>query len=334
MALALTTAACGLYFLKPDSASGRIPIWRNTLKMIGEHMPFGAGPNSFLAEYMSCQGAYFAEHPESRYAMLADNVAHPFNEYLLLGAEYGLFAWALFGLVAYCILKAPLKKTIPLLSLTSIALFACFSYPLRYSFVIVLVAFGLSAMHSKPIVRFTLKPILKISLSILLLIELGAAWKDILFEARWKQQINAVMLGKKASALESYNQLYLTRNHNPYFLYNYGMILNDTGNYSLSYDILKECSQYLNDYDVQIGMGDICFRLKAYGKAEDHYVTASRMIPSRFAPLSRLLECYMEMQEEENAMHIAEEILRKQTKIPSTEIDEIRTKAFDYIKSR
>ena len=33
---------------------------------------------------------HFSEHPDSPYVMLADNIAHPFNEYLLLTVNYGL----------------------------------------------------------------------------------------------------------------------------------------------------------------------------------------------------------------------------------------------------
>ena len=39
---------------------------------------------------MDYQAAYFEKHPNSRFALLADNVKHPFNEYLSITVQFGL----------------------------------------------------------------------------------------------------------------------------------------------------------------------------------------------------------------------------------------------------
>lgn len=36
------------------------------------------------------QASYFEQNPNSHYLMLADNVFHPFNEYILFLIEYGI----------------------------------------------------------------------------------------------------------------------------------------------------------------------------------------------------------------------------------------------------
>jgi O-antigen ligase len=64
--------------------------------MIKEKPLFGHGVGGFKANYMNYQARYFEEHPDSKYAMLADNVNRPFSEYLLLLTEYGLAGFALF----------------------------------------------------------------------------------------------------------------------------------------------------------------------------------------------------------------------------------------------
>lgn len=45
---------------------------------------------SFDANYMLYQAAYFRSHPDSPFAILADNVKAPFNEYLWMAAQWGL----------------------------------------------------------------------------------------------------------------------------------------------------------------------------------------------------------------------------------------------------
>jgi tetratricopeptide (TPR) repeat protein len=92
-----------LYFLKKDSADGRLLIWRCSWEMIKENpvKGLGYGQGGFKAHYMNYQAKYFEAHPDSKQAMLADNVNRPFNEYLLLLVNYGLFGLLVFILFLY-----------------------------------------------------------------------------------------------------------------------------------------------------------------------------------------------------------------------------------------
>jgi O-antigen ligase len=93
IAVALITLCAAFYLFKKDSADGRLLIWRCTLDMVTDKPVFGHGQGAFQAKYMHYQADYFNAHPDSRYADLADNVLHPFNEYLLLLAELGANKW-------------------------------------------------------------------------------------------------------------------------------------------------------------------------------------------------------------------------------------------------
>ena len=79
-----------LYQMKKDSADGRLLIARNTLAMIAERPLMGWGTGGWDARYMHCQADYFTRHPDSPYAMLADDVGYPYNEFLYVAAEQGL----------------------------------------------------------------------------------------------------------------------------------------------------------------------------------------------------------------------------------------------------
>jgi len=48
--------------------------------MINDNAALGVRP--FQARYMDYQADYFKKHPTTQYAQLADNVKHPFNEFL------------------------------------------------------------------------------------------------------------------------------------------------------------------------------------------------------------------------------------------------------------
>ena len=112
-------------------------------------------------------------------------------------------------------------------------------------------------------------------------------------------------------------------NDNPYFLYNYSMVLFRLGNYQKSNKLLLRCNQYLNDYDTELLHADINFALKQYDKAENHYIKAYRMCPNRFQPLYQLMLLYKNNNNIEQAKYIAKMIIRKKVKIPSAQINKI-----------
>ena len=86
---------------------------------------------------MWVQGRYFAGHPESGYAWLADEVRHPLNEFALLWVDYGVAAPCVL-LVCFVSVVVGLvrrKERFPSVcacSLFALFLFSCFSYPFKY----------------------------------------------------------------------------------------------------------------------------------------------------------------------------------------------------------
>lgn len=86
---------------------------------------------------MDYQADYFRQYGLNRYSMLADNVKHPFNEYLGVLLNFGfvglLMILALITLLIYCYKKHPCaEKRIAFYSLISIGVFSFFSYTFTY----------------------------------------------------------------------------------------------------------------------------------------------------------------------------------------------------------
>lgn len=69
--------------------------------MIKDNPVTGYGSGGFLANYMNYQAEYFARDTDNKYAMLAGDVKHPFNEYILLVVNYGLIGFLLFLTFVY-----------------------------------------------------------------------------------------------------------------------------------------------------------------------------------------------------------------------------------------
>jgi O-antigen polymerase len=68
-----------MWFYKPDSASGRVLIWKITAERITDKPLFGYGLGSFNKHYFTWQADYFKENPGSKFILLAGHPGHPFT---------------------------------------------------------------------------------------------------------------------------------------------------------------------------------------------------------------------------------------------------------------
>lgn len=318
-----------LYDYKKDSANGRMLIWRCTLEMICDNPWLGYGHNGFRSNYMNRQAEYFQHHPDSRYAMLADDVKHPFNEYLYLLTHYGL--WGGFVLMAFAVWsvrawqKHPDGSSRPaMLCLVVIAVFSMFSYPFRYPhtwilciYSVIILSCNAWKIHHKTQTRLLF--LLALCLSSLAFQVL----KRILAEIQWRQVADSSLCGMTEEMLPVYKDLYKDLRDDPLFLYNYAAELNVAGQYEKSLRIGKECENLLADYFTQLLLADNCKHLKKYKEAIRHLAQASYMCPNRFVPLYELYEIH-KIQRDSIAMHgIGQTILTKPIKIDSPEIQRI-----------
>lgn len=80
-----------LFVLKPDSARGRLFMWKITCRAITEKPLTGHGIHNFAAVYGNAQEAYFAAGDyESWEERVAGSPEYAFNEYLQAAVEWGV----------------------------------------------------------------------------------------------------------------------------------------------------------------------------------------------------------------------------------------------------
>lgn len=152
--LSIVIILTGLYFFKQDSANGRLLIWNCTWKMIQEKPLFGHGYKSFEAKYMIYQAHYFKQNPNSKFILLADNIKHPFNEFLKITSEFGIIAILLLFILTWRLIKFYNKnKThesfVFISTFLAIIGFSCFSYPFSYPFTWFVLAYSISGLSTK-----------------------------------------------------------------------------------------------------------------------------------------------------------------------------------------
>ncbi|HBN28599.1 MAG TPA: hypothetical protein DD421_06100 [Clostridiaceae bacterium] len=329
----------GLYYIKKDSADGRIFIWKCTGQLIVQKPIFGFGKNGFTANYMNEQALYFTKHPHSTYTMLADNIRHPFNEFLKNIVEYGLVGFFLMILL----LLYPLyysrdnnKDKLLTIRLSLLAMVICglFSYPFNYPFIrlmiVMLISFVLIFSKERRVImnkNYLIKGMVLLTSFAVLNITIC----QTIYEREWHTIAHKSLRGKTLQMLPRYKALYKHLQHNDLFLYNYAAELNIAGHYDESLLIADECDKLWADYDLQMLMADNYLQLHHYHETEQYLKKAAAMCPIRFTPLYKLVELYLTTGQKEKAQSLAQEILNKEEKVPSPFISSIKNKMIIYL---
>ena len=317
----------GCYWLKKDSADGRLLIWQCSMDMVKEAPWLGHGIGSFEANYMDYQADYFRQHKQSRYFMLADNVKHPFNEFLGILLNFGfislLIIFVMIAILVYCYKSNPcMEKQIVLYSLVSIGIFSLFSYPFSYPFTWIITTLCVFILIREYITKIFVQSMIKNVICILVLFcSFGGIYKlleRVKAEKEWGRASSSSALlfsGSYNKALQTYEILEIKFHDNPYFLYNYAAMLLENKQYKESLQIALQCRKYWADYDLELIIGDNYQELANPKAAKRYYDNASMMCPSRFLPLYRLFHLYKNIEDRERMLSVAKLIIDKPIKI-------------------
>jgi O-antigen ligase len=340
----LFVSLSNLYFLKKDSADGRILIWRCSWEMMKDKPLFGHGCGGFRAGYMNYQANYFEQHPDSKYVMLADNVNRPFNEYIGFAVNYGLAGWILLWAAGWFLWKSFLRcknniqARMAVCCLLSVAVFAFFSYPLRYPFVWVIMILSIvliiyCAEYQIKIPDMVIHPALVLLIPAIIFAG-RVAYQRMMDEVLWCKTANQSLLGKTEQMLPVYKCLHQSLAKNELFLYNYAAELNVAKRYGESLQIARKCEQFWADYDLQLLMADNYERLQQYKEAERYYERAAAMCPVKFAPLYELANLYLATGQTVEALTLAQKIVDKKIKIPSATVSAIKNKMQELLNEQ
>ncbi|MBR5934660.1 MAG: O-antigen ligase family protein [Bacteroidaceae bacterium] len=341
MILTIVMVSVVMYRVKASSADGRLFVWSICLDMIKERPLFGYGIGGIEKHYMDAQAAYFSMHPDSPYVMLADNVTHPFNEYIKLTVNYGLvgLAMAFFFLVLTVKRLLNSKENVKVIGLAvtaSVFVMCQFSYPFHYAAVWFIAAVAvIPAFFKESEVKeeWETPKYLRITLPILFSVLLAVVLRMMYLDLKWAEMSKRSLAGHTERMLPYYEKMKPQMQHNPLFLYNYAAELNYIGRYEESLSITEECRLGWNDYDVQMLLADNLENTGQIDDAIDAYRHAEDMIPCRFEPLESMMTVYLENGDTLMAITMAEEIINKPVKVQSFRVEQIRSAATQLLMS-
>lgn len=348
----ITGGLYSVYHFKKGSSEGRLFIWHVTTKIVKDNPLTGVGFDRFKAHYMDSQATYFREHIGESESFVADNSYYAFNEFLQFTVEEGgIGAILLIGAIFLVFTTKPKTDlhflyVIAIGGIIAIGVFAFFSYPMQVLPIklVLIVLLSLLAMidnnkwQLQPRVTkpgLLLRQIVIVPLGFFVIFisythvkGLDQAYKD------WQTAFVTYNYGDYEGALESYREAYPFLNKEGDFLMNYGKTLAMAKKYDEAVTVLEDTKHYLNTTIVETALGDAYKALGNYDKAETAYQNAANMIPVRFYPLYLLAKLYDESGQDNKALTMANTILEKDVKIPSTAIREIKAEMKKMITNK
>lgn len=330
--------AAALYKWKPNSVHGRLLIWDISLKMIIDKPIWGFGSKGFQADYMNYQAQYFEHTPNQIFIPLADNVLHPFNEFIKITVNHGIIGLILFVSLTIFMIRRIIKfshsqKSIFLGGFISFIILSLFSYPLQYAPIWFLLCYFTLCVLSDLIPLKNIPLAIKIPIISLSLFSIIFFSFRMHYELKWKEIASKSLRGKTTQMLKEYEKIYPSMKYNSFFLYNYSAELNVSQQYKKSIIILNQCLNKYNDYDVQMLFADNYIHLSDTAKAIETYKYAENMIPCRFLPLYHIFNIYKTSGQNERALKYAKLIINKEVKIPSATVATIKYQANEFIEN-
>ena len=292
-----------IFFIKKDSAVGRLHIWRIECRAMADNWPAGAGAGKALGEYGQAQAEFFMEKERpAAVVRIAGCPEYAFNEYLCAGIEYGIAGLAAAILLPVCACRNLVRRHEPVgYALVSLSVFAFFSYPLDlWQFRVCLAAMlgaGFSLRNAPAGLpgRFALPVVAAVLVSVIAAGYLTYTYlrREKILEHEMTAAGQLTAMGLYDDAVGCLEPLRKDLVDNYRYLYALGYALHKAGRYSDSNAVLEAGAGISSDPMFHNIIGKNHEALQEYDMAEEEFMTAHYMVPSRLYPLCLLMDMYI-----------------------------------------
>ena len=338
-----TSAIWGVYSLKPDSADGRVLIWKISCHIFRDSPAFGSGFARFAPKYMLAQADYFESGKGTdKEDLLAGQVTFAYNEFLQVAVELGLVGLILLGIIFLLALISK-ENTLPEHSgvshwkaaLVTWIVFACFSYPMSSWPICLLLVLSLARLAGYRQVHIgTNRKWLLMSI-FTILVCVGALWGVNTWPslAIWKEARTAYQHTHYTKANALYGSVFNSLAYEGAFLQQLAKSQQQAGHYAASNSTLAWSKRYYNDPFTYSMLGENYTHLKIYDQAEAALNNSCHMIPHRLWPRYLLVQMLWEKGDKERCAKLAQELLSTEVKKESLAVTEIKQDLQRYAAS-
>ena len=339
--------ASSAYFMKRDSADGRLLIWKVTAQAIVSS-PWGEeNGRTFSAIYGDAQERYFTncEYSESE-AWVAGTPDFAFNEFLQIAVEHGIWVSVLFVTVLLVLLKiAGSRKHLVGMGgcLVSLMIFACFSYPLHIPAIVSVWLLTLMVLCGEGLIMIKRK---RNAVAVLLPVVVAGLTASVNMYGIYSERTRAVRewmpvrvlnhSGAFNAAAEEYGKLYDKMSWNKDFCFEYGRALYKVGSYDKAEEVLLKAMAVSGDPMILNMLGRNAQENGEYKKAEKYLLRSTHRLPERIYPHYLLVKLYAEPEFFDRIKFVseAEHVLNAKPKVNSTAIREMKQEVNKILRDK
>ena len=348
--ISIAGSLAGIYLLKKDSANGRLLLWKVTGQAIREQPWTGTGTGGFPAGYAEAQAEYFTSGKASETEMMvAGCPEYGFNEFLQIGLEQGLVGLMVFVLLlSYSLFRGVKNRQVGAAGgILALMVFSLAAYPLQLpEFWVVLVVLMGVANSNTPVDADTPptpsregRKILSVAMIGVLAICCGWIFRQQkgYYEGYKKWNTLKMLYNSKAyeAAGEGYEELVPLMGHKPEFLFEAAQCLNRAERYAEANKLLYRAMKLSGDPMIRYIAAKNEQSMGNYQKAENLLLHAIDMLPERIYPYYLLTKLYSEPTffQEDKFIKAADAVLKKEPKVESTAIREMRTEVKNMLNN-
>lgn len=329
--------ASSAYFMKRDSADGRLLIWKITSQAIASSPLGEENGRTFSAIYGDAQERYFTncEYSESE-AWVAGTPDFAFNEFLQIAVEHGIWVSVLFVTVLLVLLKiAGSRKHLAGMGgcLVSLMVFACFSYPLHIPAIVSVWLLTLMVLCGEGLIMIKRK---RNAVAVLLPVVVAGLTASMNMYGIYSERTRAVRewmpvrvlyhSGTFNAAAEEYGKLYDKMSWHKDFCFEYGRALYNSGSYGKAEEVLLKAMTVSGDPMILNVLGRNAQENGEYKKAEKYLLRSTHRLPERIYPHYLLVKLYAEPEFFDRIKFVseAEYVLNAKPKVNSAAIRNMR----------
>lgn len=338
MIIILCIGSIALYYIRTDSANGRILIWKiTTTELINGNITLLPRQGNFSTFIGDAQERYFSkkERPVTE-QMLAGAPNYAYNEYLQIIVEWGvLIAFGVLCLITCLSIKLSRTKTennVPFIGcFITIAIMSCFSYPFRCTTSLLVTFCIITGAIYLIITRTSLKMGFITISTLSIICSFVFRFRQDFLELKALEQCRQIDLmctyDEPTKYLHRYEHLIPVIGKNPELMLAYAKALYDSEKYISAIMCLHKAQSVSGAPVLYLVEGKCRQKQKLYSKAEDLYKKAYYRIPHKIYPLYLLMNLYLEQRNINQAKETAGKIIHTHPKIESPEFDFIQNEA-------
>lgn len=343
-----------VYRVNPDSAFGRIFIWKVSAKMIDAHPIVGIGYGRYGVEYLNDQAKFFEEAKHKKYESWADNLKGAKNECIQILAETGIIGLVVFltilFLIFYQFLKIPeyvrtknrvlnfLVSSLVVILIHSLVEDTLYAPSTQLLFWFDIGIFCLIVKQSKeiPIIGISIPEhtisfknyyLFRFVFLIILIAAISNAYKKTEGFWHWQKGQNFVATGKWQEGIKEYKKALKIFPRNGELQFHLGSAYSYTQQPEKAIVLLSKSPNRFNDKNLYIVMGYTLIQLKRFKRAELSFEMATKMYPQLLLPHLWLAQLYKKEGRKTDAAKQLKIILKLEPKIITEETIEIKHQA-------